>query len=226
VGEKYINHNNIDQVVNEYEKFNKFLIRKTKMEDYRFIAAIINGDDYFGKFIYRVLINEKVSTRCDAGLSRFSLDSDHKIYSCSAALGIRDLCIGSLEEGIDIDKQAELFRVLHNKSGCMTCEAKYYCGGECMVNSFYNTGRIDHIDPIMCRLKKTFFRLALEFKAEIMGHKNIYYKLIAGSIEKSKRFILDRELDAILSKHQEYTFTELKHIKDTNENFYNTLKNS
>lgn len=225
-GELFINENNINYVIEKYEKFSKFLLRKTISEDYRYIAAVINGDDYFGKFIYRSLINEKVSTRCDAGLSRFSLDSDGQIYSCSAAIGIKDLCIGNVYEGINEQKQIELFNILHDKTKCGQCEARHYCGGECMVNSFYNSSSISNVDSTMCLLKKTFFKLAQEFKSEIIQFKHIHKKLVLGCIEKSKRFSLDEDLKNTLNNHPEYKFTEIKRIKDNNIKYYEEIKNS
>lgn len=96
-GKVGINEGNIEQMKAEYSKLFDFLIEETYKGNLEYIAAILNGDDYFGKFLLRSILNQKVSTRCDAGIGRFSLAQDGSIYTCPGAIGIEDLKVGSLE---------------------------------------------------------------------------------------------------------------------------------
>ena len=78
------NKKNLRKWLNEYKKLTIFLCDKIKEKDLKFIKTLLNGDDYFGKYIYRCLINSRTLNRCDAGISRFTINNDGKIFECPA----------------------------------------------------------------------------------------------------------------------------------------------
>ncbi|MFH2116614.1 MAG: SPASM domain-containing protein [Bacillota bacterium] len=225
-GKGGICEDNIKEIKDEYSKLCLFLVKKTLEGDLSYISALLNGDDYLGKFILRVILNQKVQTRCDAGLGRYSLAADGKIYTCPAAIDIKELEIGSLETGIDTQKQQKIWEVLSERNKCDQCIANFVCGGECMVTSYYAYRKIDEMDSIMCNLKRHLFSLAVKFKFVIaLGDEEIYNNLINGCIEKNNRFKTDEDLNLVLEKTKsKYSFTELKSIKDSNIYLYNEIK--
>ncbi|MFH0766520.1 MAG: SPASM domain-containing protein [Bacillota bacterium] len=227
-GKGGICEDNIKEIKDEYSKLCLFLVKKTLEGDLSYISALLNGDDYLGKFILRVILNQKVQTRCDAGLGRYSLAADGKIYTCPAAIDINELEIGNLKTGIDTQKQKTIWKVLSERNKCDQCIAKHVCGGECMITSYYAHGKIDELDLIMCDLKRHLFSSAIKFKFAIaLQNEEIYETLMNGCIEKVNRFKEDEELKRVLLQSKaKYTFTELKTIKDNNLTQYNLIKES
>ncbi|MCF7931299.1 MAG: SPASM domain-containing protein [Acholeplasmataceae bacterium] len=217
---------NIEEIKEEYSKLCSFLVKKTLGGDLSYISALLNGDDYLGKFILRVILNQKVQTRCDAGLGRYSLAADGKIYTCPAAIDIKELEIGNLKMGIDTQKQQVIWKVLSERNKCGQCIAKYVCGGECMITSYYAHGKIDELDAVMCDLKRHLYISAVKFKFAIaLQNKDVYKTIKCGCIEKSNRFKEDEDLKKVLdAKIDDYTFTELKRIKDEDHNEFNRIK--
>ena len=204
-----INESNVDLIKNEYTKLFDFLVKETKKGNLGYIAALLNGDDYFGKFLLRTILNQKVSTRCDAGIGRFSLAQDGNIYACPGAIGIEDLKVGSLEGGISYKLRDKFYKVLTERSNCNDCFARFVCGGECMVSSYYSTNRIDDVDNGMCELKKHLYKLSLLFNHIISN--TVYYKTIyLACIEKTKRFDEDLQVTEYLKNNPQIKFMDVK----------------
>ncbi len=212
-GSTGINDNNICDIKHEYTKLHNFLLKEIREGRLWYIASLLNGDDYFGKFLLRTITGSKVLTRCDAGIGRFSLSSNGKIYACPAAVDIEELAIGDIENGLDMNIRDKLWNNLLNKDKCGNCYAKFVCGGACLVNSYYTNGTINGVDNVICELNRHLYKLALHLN--YMISKTIYYDVIyKGCIEKTERFDEDIELKDKLEKLGSYSFTELKYIKD------------
>lgn len=204
-----IKKKNIELIKKEYTKLFDFLITETQKGNLEYIAALLNGDDYFGKFILRSILNQRVSTRCDAGIGRFSLVQDGSIYACPGAIGINELELGSLEGGINYKKREKLYIVLTRRINCNDCFARFVCGGECMVSSYYSTNKIDEVDTVMCDLKKHLYKLSLLFNHIIS--KTVYYKTIyLACVEKTNRFDEDLEVTEYLGNNPQISFMDVK----------------
>lgn len=224
-GEGGIHEYNIEEIKESYTKLFDFLLKETLQGNLEYIGSLLNGDDYFGKFILRVILNLKVLTRCDAGLGRFSLSADGKIYVCPGGVDILELVVGTLEKGIDKTKSNEFWKTLTERKNCKSCFARFVCGGECMINAYYTNQDLKSVDSIMCNLKIHLYKLALLYNHAIKDSKygNVIY---SSCIEKSNRFSEDIDLTHILSQtNGKYTFNEIKHIKDENLRRYKEIVN-
>jgi uncharacterized protein len=221
-----INEFNIDEIKDEYTKLYKHILNKTLKGNLDNLGVLLNGDDYLGKFILRVILNQKVSTRCDAGLGRFSLTPDKKIIACPGSIGIEELEIGDLFTGLEEQKINIIWNVLSKREYCKDCIARYVCGGECLIVSYYKDKKIDSIDKVMCELKKHLFKLAVKFKFEVLIKSEELFKVIyEGCLIKANRFQEDKEFSETLSKLEgNYTYMELKMIKDDNPIKYEKIK--
>lgn len=220
-----INQSNIDSALKAYTDFAEFLIKKSMNGDLRYIAAMLNGDDYFGKFLSRIILKQAVSTRCDAGFGRLSLSYDKKIYACPAAIGISELQVGSLSEGVDEKKQRFIYELQMSRSKCGSCPAKFVCGGECLVNSYYSTGKIDVLDNVMCKLKRhLYWQSQIVYAYLLENNPRLLNILYEWSLEKANRFNIDHEINDVLQKHPEYTFTTIKSLKDHHDPKFDQLK--
>ncbi|MFA5563153.1 MAG: radical SAM protein [Candidatus Caldatribacteriota bacterium] len=223
-----INNSNINLIRDNYTELYKFIRKTTLSGQFQYLDALLNGDDYFGKFIIRVLLNQKVVTRCDAGIGRFSLTPDKKIISCPGAIGIDLLVIGDLETGIDESKVNSLWDVLIKREDCKNCEIRFVCGGECMVNSYYKNKVINHADDIMCEFKKHLFELSVKFKYELINHsEELFYRVQKACFNKIKRFQKNEELSLVLKQtNGRYDFIELKKIYDEDYEKFKEIKDS
>lgn len=179
---------NIDAIKDEYTKLNEFVLSKTLQGNLDYLGVLLNGDDYYGKFLLRVILNQKVATRCDAGLGRFSLTPDLNIIACPGSIGIDDLVVGSLNQGVDYSKVNTLWELMSRRKHCDGCEARFVCGGECMVESYYTTGNIASVDHAMCVLKKHIFYLTLIFKLSLFQqNEHIFKAVVSGCNKKARR---------------------------------------
>ena len=156
-----INENNIEEIKRQYTKLYKLILQRTLKGNLDYLGVLLNGDDYFGKFLLRIILNHKVNTRCDAGLGRFSLTPDKRIIACPESIGIEEMELGNLDTGLDQARINHFWNILSERKHCLYCEARYVCGGECMVVSYYKDHQLDDVDKVMCELKKQDFLLNL-----------------------------------------------------------------
>ncbi len=156
--------NSIKQLMNSYTNLFEFILNETLLANYKYITAILKSDDYFGKFIKRVISNSLIASRCAAGVSKFSLTSDGFIYACGAGVNYDDFIIGDIHNGIDNLKIEILYDIQFKKTYCQNCWAKFLCGGECMVRSKLLHNVLGKPDELMCMLNKHLIKLAFLFK--------------------------------------------------------------
>lgn len=185
------------------------MLSETTKGNLEYIATLLNGDDYFGKFLLRTILGKKVTTRCDAGIGRFSLAPDGCIYVCPGAIDIEELVIGSLEDGINYDVRDKFWEHLTKRVRCEDCFARFVCGGECMVSSYYAANVIYKVDDVMCELKKFLYKLSLLFYKFIYQTNN-FEQIHKACIEKNKRFEEDIRFSKILDDNPDVSFMELK----------------
>ncbi len=199
-----------------------FLVIETKKGNFKYISAILNGDDYFGKFILRSILDIKVATRCDAGIGRFSLSTDNKIFVCPGAVDISDMVVGDLTKGIYDTKRQEFWSFLTNREYCGDCYARYICGGTCMVDSYYNKNYLKAEDNPLCKLNKHLYELSLLFKI-IMKNSKHYKEIYSACITKNQRFKKDEDINYILRNSYDYLFNELKDLRYNNKREFSKI---
>jgi uncharacterized protein len=221
-----INENNIEEIKSQYTRLYKYILQKALKGKLDSLGILLNGDDYFGKFIQRVILNHKVSTRCDAGLGRFSLTPDKKIIACPGSIGIEDMELGTLDIGLDQERMSQYYKIQTERTHCQDCDARYVCGGECFVVAYYKNKRLDSVDEVMCKLKKHLFELAVKLKFNLILHsEELFNAVYEGCQVKANRFKEDKDLSQILQKlNKQYTFMELKKIKDDDFQKYSIIK--
>lgn len=202
-------------VCDGYDKLIKFLLDETLSGKKNYIYSVINGDDYFGKFLKRVLLSRKVYGRCDAGIGRFSLAGDKNIYFCPAAVGIDGGAVGNLEYGIRLRKIQEMWDSQRN-SKCNGCFAHDICGGECKIVSYNKYGHFNDVDPIMCVIKRHLFLLAKYFVDAVKEIDPQIYNWLLETVNRIENYYCrDEELiKATTYYNGKYTYTQLKRIKD------------
>lgn len=205
----------------EYDRFYEFLLRKSLYGDLRYLFAILNGDDYFGKYLSRVFLNKKARTRCDAGVTRLSLASNGKIYVCPSAVDIDDFVMGDIKSGLPIDQIQRYEKRHFNCNDCDSCYARYICGGRCMVERFYNIQNFS-----LCEINRHLYKLAVKFYCATVN-THLYHTIIELLYEINGYSKRDEVLFELAKKYEyKYTFSELKSMKDNDKELFSELENT
>ncbi len=70
---------------------------------------------------------------CGAGAGYLGVSADGELSACHRFVGDEAGKMGSLSEGVDLERQAEWLaqRHVHRQEPCRTCWARYLCGGGC-----------------------------------------------------------------------------------------------
>lgn len=182
---------------NEYWKLVEYIIEEASHNNIDLLLKLLNGDDYFGKFIYRTFLNQRTVNRCDALISRFCVDTDGIIYGCPAlseAKGCSEL--NNIRSNLEA-----------NIKTCKDCEVFFYCGGECMVE--YKLNNCNNLK--MCEFKKMLIYYAMYLKVYFINYKfDLYLKVYSFCQKKSLRFKKNIELYLYLERHKELSFVEGK----------------
>lgn len=205
-----IDENSINNWLVEYEKLAKYLINQASKGDTKLLYALLNGDDYFGKFILRAFLNIRVFVRCDAGLSRITLDENGVIYPCPAASSHEKMILGK-DFVVETEKIEQIFDEQYSEIQCNDCGFKYLCGGECLIEMKIN----GHKNEIMCKYKKHLILLAIYLKNEIyLNDDVIFQKVYDFCAEIQNRHSEDKKLKEFLDTNKDLSFVEAKKVYD------------
>lgn len=177
----------------------------------KYFYCLINGDDFYGTFLYKMFGNLRVGNRCDYLIKRFTVDLDGKIYGCPAASEYKELSVNNPSK---ILQKEELRRQFNE---CSNCEMKYLCGGECLLEIIRSGGT----RKFVCELKKEVIKLTSYLKIYCLRNYPDFYKKIEKFCnEKKARSRKDPMLSEFLNKHPELNFYEAKKIYDKIQNKY------
>lgn len=187
--------------IEQYDHLAIKLLNEIRREDFSTIFALINGDDYFGRYLYKMFGNFRTLNRCDAGISRFSFVKDDLFCGCSAQ---------SIDQKFYYNKD-EIKQLQKNKleeqcNDCKDCNYKLYCGGKCPIIK-------DNIENknYQCNINKHLIQLAAYLKLMILSENIDSYKIIYDfCIEKRNRYKIDEDFNNYLLKHSYLSFIEAK----------------
>ncbi len=103
---------------------------------------------------------------CGAGTEYLAVTPEGELYPCHQLVGEEKFRLGSLAEGFNPSltqpfAEANVF----TKEKCISCWAKYYCGGGCLANAYKQNGDILENDQLGCLLEKKRLECALYIKA-------------------------------------------------------------
>ncbi len=191
----------------EYDNLAKTLLERAKAGNARLLFALLNGDDYFGKFLSRSYQGGASILRCDAGLGRAYLAKDGGVYPCAPLSECHECLIGTAN-GLAEGSQEKLFQDGLGRHECGLCPFRFACGGECLANILANDGKIN---PIMCALKKHLILLAQWLRSHMEEEYPEVSRRISAFIKERSRLIgMSKEYKGIVSAHPELSFRECK----------------
>lgn len=197
-----LSKNSLEKWENEYLKLTKKLKDDVDNSDLKIFKCLMNGDDLFGRYLCKMFSNSRTINRCDGLITRFTCDIDGKIYGCPASSGIDNF---EVQKNKIFECAKEEFQRQTNQ--CLKCPFKFYCGGECKLETnFYG-----HINQYNCEFKQHLIKLAAYLKIYCLRNNiDMYEKLNDFCIEKKARYRIDPELKAFCNKYSNLTFTEAK----------------
>ena len=199
-----------------YDELVSYLVDSTIAGDIGPIKVLLNGDDYFGKFVKRIFLGQRCLIRCDGSLSRFTLDGDGKVYPCPAAFGMGEFAIGEAEH-LDESAMERMFVSQIRRPECAGCDFRYLCGGECAIEKKLSGG----LNAAMCEYKRHVILLAAYFAFSVIeGNRCAAMGIRAFCEEVESRKKIDPKLLEFLNRHPEMSFTAGKEAFDKLEHRY------
>ncbi len=199
----------------EYEKLERYLEQRVSIGDTSLLFCLLNGDDYFGKFILRSFLGIKALSRCDGATGRIGISIDGSFYPCIAMIGSNEK-LGDLVNGFDFRSARRFYIKQIVRSDCERCDFRFLCGGECAVERSEHNG----LNDMMCNFKKGLVLLSMIFEEHCRCFGNdIYDKIINFCMEKRKRTREDPLLRKYRDSHKNLSFTQAR------EHFYATKQN-
>lgn len=186
----------------QYERLGFRLLKDIERGDASIFLALMNGEDYFGRYLVRAIGFKRTIARCDASISRFALDIDGKIYPCpaccEAGLDVRSFVDGGLSAEFSIEAQAK---------SCLGCNIKYFCGGECPINATHALGNED----ALCRFRRKLITIAMVLSETLRTtNTKLYDSLTVFCDEKILRQKANPKLAVFLNAHRNMSFTKAK----------------
>lgn len=134
------------------------LIEQKRLEEF---LSICNENDTYGKVLLRVIIQSGVTRRCNAGVNKFSISPEGKLYPCDSFLGIEEFCIGDVYDGLNETYNDFSLKRNDNIEKCKSCWAKYLCGGDCFYHAYLNNGSPWVPDDQVCTIMKEITKMCI-----------------------------------------------------------------
>jgi uncharacterized protein len=102
---------------------------------------------------------------CGAGAGYLGVSAEGELSACHRFVGDEDGAMGSLDDGVDLTRQADWLatRHVHRQEPCQSCWARYLCGGGCH-HEVIRRGRpaCDYIRGWLHYCLEAYLRLAAE----------------------------------------------------------------
>lgn len=134
-----------------YSEYARFVAQQLVSRNESILRAI-NFNDFFGRFLLRILLGINIYYRCEATNASVAVAPDGRLFPCDMFLAT-DQSVGNIIDGLDSGAK-EIWRKLYvdKKETCRNCWARYFCGGGCYYNAYIATGDIRKPDPMECDL--------------------------------------------------------------------------
>ena len=68
------------------------------------------------------------NSKCNGGVTTFTIDTDGRIYPCIVVNGLDQFCIGDVEHGVDVQKRDSILKYRDQENFCCKGCGRYdYC---------------------------------------------------------------------------------------------------
>lgn len=159
--ELFLNSTNLSHFVNLYLELNEYILKNIQNNNYRPLYLILNNYDTWGKLIKRIICQEMVIYRCNAGVNKFAFAANGDIYPCDSFVGDENYKLGNVYENVKLRYKISIRKNVEQRSPCSECKYKYICGGDCYYNSIINNNDVQKSNTAYCSLMKELCSLAI-----------------------------------------------------------------
>lgn len=158
---------NIGIIKENYLKFTEFLIHHSKQGNFEYLKAILVPFDFFGRFLMRVFMRDRVIIkRCPGGERIFSVRNNGDIYPCDSFNGMDAFKMGNLNDNT-FDQTSFVPEKVTEAERCKDCWARYLCGGVCSYTSYINSCFDESSSDAECELEKYLIMLSCYLWSEL-----------------------------------------------------------
>ena len=183
--EKY----NVELFISQYRKLAKFLLEMYKSGDTSYLKMILNDNDQFGKVLKRILLDEFLIRRCNAGLNKITICPDGTIFPCDSMVGIQQFSMGRIGEHLD-PLSSWKNRTVDEIPECQSCDIKYLCGGDCYYNAFMKTGSAIQPDHEFCTLQRKLINIAISLRVKMKEYNQNQYDSFVTEVKRGNDYSL------------------------------------
>ncbi len=192
----------------EYERLEQHLEERAAIGDTSLLFRLLNGDDYFGKFITRSFLGLKALSRCDGASGRIGVSIDGLFYPCIPMIGLSSK-LGDVEKGFDHLPAKEFYENQIKRERCKSCDFRFSCGGECAVEKLENEG----VNRFMCDFKRGLILLSMIFEEGCRSFsQDVYDRIVDFCLEKRRRTSEDPKLRNFRNSHKKLSFVEAREM--------------
>lgn len=150
-----------EKTIQLYDELTNHLFLLIEQKRLNEFLSICNENDTYGKVLVRVIIQSGVTRRCNAGINKFSISPEGKLYPCDSFLGIEEYCIGDIYNGLNETYNDFSLKRNDNIEKCKSCWAKYLCGGDCFYHAYLNNGSPWVPDDRVCTIMKEIAKMCI-----------------------------------------------------------------
>jgi len=102
-------------------------------------------------------------TGCGAGVEYLAVTPKGEIYPCHQFVGCEEYLMGDVYNGVTNTGVRSLFvsNQLFSKSECRKCWARYYCGGGCAANAYFENGSLGKPAQVSCAMQRKRIECAI-----------------------------------------------------------------
>lgn len=118
--------------------------------------------------IASIVLHQRCTAHCNAGISYITLSADGKFYRCPRFIGKQSFCMGKNNEFDKLKDNMQKFKLSLGESAikrnyaCNECPYVYLCGGVCYHHA-YMSGLSEHQNiPRECQQNKLIFEKSIE----------------------------------------------------------------
>lgn len=151
----------VEDAIKLYDELTKYLFELVEQKRTEEFLCICNENDTYGKILLRIIIQSGVTRRCNAGVNKFSVSPEGRLYPCDSFQGIEEYCIGDIYKGFN-ERYFEFSKMRNNDiEKCEKCWAKNICGGDCFYHAYINTGSPWIPDDKVCCIMKEITKMCI-----------------------------------------------------------------
>jgi uncharacterized protein len=180
---------NTEHFILLYNELVNFVIERIIQDDVSYLKMILNGNDYLGKIIIRLILRDAAVYRCMAGRNKMSFAANGDIYPCDSFVGNPYFRIGNIYDGLYHEKIGDFYNmIILKREKCKNCWANIICGGDCYYNSYLKNCDMQEPDEAFCVVNQKLCLLSIKLVAYLSFEKPDLFDKVYQYLEKRKAF--------------------------------------